>query len=330
MLRAVDWHGLRAVEFAKGGYEALLVPGIGANLVRLADMRRGVEMLRTPEADEIGTFKAHPQVFGLPLLFPPNRIEDGRYVFEGRTYRYPITIERKRNYHHGILKSEPFAVSKARETDDEVLVECRYYANAGNDAIFRDFPHEFKCKVVYRLSAAGLEQEVCFTNRSAERMPVGVGFHTPLRIPFAGGDATDYVMRAAVGEQVELNGRNLPTGRKLPLTEQFARLRDGGLQVTGCAPIEAGFTVREIEVDGRPYRGALVENLRTGVRTFYEVDGTTTYWTIWNNGGGVPYCCPEPQSWTTNAPNAADPEAAGFRSIAPGETFSMKFRLYAK
>ena len=56
----------------------------------------------------------------------------------------------------------------------------------------------------------------------------------------------------------------------------------------------------------------------------------TACWTIWNNGGKVPYCCPEPQSWTTNAPNMPDPEAEGFRSIATGGTWSMKFRLYAK
>lgn len=216
------------------------------------------------------------------------------------------------------------------ETDGEVLIECRYYSNAANDAIFRDFPHEFKCKITYRLSAGGLEQEVMLANRSRTPMPVGVGFHTPMRIPFAGGTDADYVMRVAVGEQVELSGRNLPTGRKLPLSEQFAKLRDGGLQVTGCGPIEAGFTLREIDVDGKPFRGALVENLRTGVRTFYEVDGQTTYWTVWNNGGQVPYCCPEPQSWTTNAPNAADPAAAGFQAVAPGDKWRMKFRLYAR
>lgn len=330
MLHSIVWNGLQAVEFSKGDYTALLIPSVGANLVRLANTRLGVEILRTPTADEIETFKSRPQIFGLPLLFPPNRIADGRYTFEGRIYQYPITIEKEHNYHHGIIKSEPFVVSKARETEDEVLVECRYYSNAGNDAIFHDFPHEFKCKIIYKLSAKGLKQEVTFTNRSERRMPVGVGFHTPLCIPFAGGTPNDYVMRVAVGEQVELNERNLPTGRKLPLTEQFTQLRDEGLQVTNTAPIEAGFTLREIDVDGRPYRGALVENKRTGVRAFYEVDDKTTYWTIWNNGGQVPYCCPEPQSWVTNAPNTAEPETAGFRSIAPGETFSMKFKLYAK
>lgn len=330
MLRTVDWHGTDAVEFSKGDYTALLVPGMGANLVRLAHTRLGVEILRTPAADEIDEFRRRPHVFGLPILFPPNRIEDGTYTFNGRTYRFPITQAKEHHYHHGVLKSQPFQVSKARETAEEVLVECRYYSNAGSDAIFRDFPHEFKCKITYRLTAEGLEQEVMFANRSQSPMPVGVGFHTPMRIPFAGGPASDYAMRVAVGEEVMLDERNLPTGRTLPLSERFFGLRAGGLQVTDCEPIEAAFTLREIDVDGKPFRGALVENLRTGVRTFYETVDKTVYWTIWNNGGQVPYCCPEPQSWWTNAPNAADPEAAGFRAIPPGGKWSMMFRLYAK
>ena len=269
MIRCIDFNGLQAVEFSKGDYTALLIPSMGANLVRLCHTGLGVEVLRTPAADEIETFLRRPHVFGVPILLPPNRIADGCYTFEGRTYRFPITIEKEHNYHHGILKSQPFQVSKALERDDEVLVECRYYSNPGCDAIFRDFPHAFKCKITYRLTAGGLEQEVMFANRSTQRMPLGVGFHTPLNIPFAGGTDADYVMRVAVGEQVELGPRNLPTGRRLPLSETFARLREGGLRVTGCEPIEAGFTLREIDVDGKPFRGALVENLRTGVRTFY-------------------------------------------------------------
>ena len=329
MIRTTDFYGLRAVEFSKGDYTALLVPEVGANLVRLAHVRLGAELLRTPAAGEIEAFRARPHVYGLPVLFPPNRIADGRYTFGGRTYRFPITLPREHNYHHGTLKSQPFAVSKAWEDEREALVECRYYSNVASDAIFRDFPHPFKCKITFRLSAGGLRHEILFGNKGTEPMPVGAGFHTPLNIPFAGGAAEDYAMRVAVGEQYELDARGLPTGRLLPLSERFARLRDGGLQVTECDPIEAGFSVREIDVDGRPFRGALVENLRSGVRIFYEADEATTYWTIWNDGGRVPYCCPEPQSWATDAPNAPSPEAAGFRTIPAGGKWSMRFRLYA-
>ena len=71
MLRSIAWHGMRAVEFSKGDYAALLVPDMGANLVRLADTRRGIEILRAPAGDEVEEFRRRPHVFGLPILFPP-------------------------------------------------------------------------------------------------------------------------------------------------------------------------------------------------------------------------------------------------------------------
>ena len=240
MLRAIDFHGLKGVEFSKGEYTALLIPEMGANLVRLANTRLGAEILRTPGPGEIETFRSRPQVFGLPILFPPNRIADGRYVFEGRTYQYPITIERERNYHHGVLKSEAFLVSKARETDREVMIECRYYANAGNDAVYRDFPHEFKCKITYRLTAEGLEQEVVFFNRSETRMPLGVGFHTPLTIPFAGGTDADYVMHRPAGSGGAINPLTTlaQAGVAAGMTEADARANVALQLAIGAAKID--------------------------------------------------------------------------------------------
>jgi len=44
----------------------------------------------------------------------------------------------------------------------------------------------------------------------------------------------------------------------------------------------------------------------------------------------VPYCCPEPQSWATDAPNLPDRERWGFRSIPPGGKWSIRYRLYVK
>lgn len=155
MIRSCEWHGTQAVEFTKRDYTALLVPSVGANLVRLAHTQLGVEVLRTPSEREHDEFLRRPHVYGVPILFPPNRIADGRFRFDGREYRFPITRPEENNYHHGILKSQPFAVSKAVETPDEVLIETRCYSNAASDAIYRDFLHAFKCKITYRLRPKG-------------------------------------------------------------------------------------------------------------------------------------------------------------------------------
>ena len=61
MLRAIDFHGLKGVEFSKGEYTVLLIPEMGANLVRLADTRRGIEILRAPAGDEVEVYVLAPE-----------------------------------------------------------------------------------------------------------------------------------------------------------------------------------------------------------------------------------------------------------------------------
>ena len=120
-----------------------------------------------------------------------------------------------------------------------------------------------------------------------------------------------------------------------PIVDELAAEYEGKVVIGKCDveendDITMKYGVRNIPTIVFLKGGELVEHLRTGVRTCYEVDEQTTYWTLWNNGGQVPYCCPEPQTWTTNAPNAADPAAEGFRAIDPGESWRTTFRLYAK
>ena len=333
MIRRIDWYGMEAVEFSKGDYTALLIPSMGANLVRLANTRLGIEILRTPKPEEVENFKVRPHVYGLPLLLPPNRIAGAHFEFEGRSYDFPVTIPAEGAYHHGVIKSQPFMVSKAIESDDEVLIEARFYSNAANDVIFRHLPHEFKCKMIFRLSNTGLEHSVVFFNRSQSAMPIGVGYHTPLNVPFmADSVGDDYRLVLSAGERWLLTEQNLPSDTRTPLEGAFEHLADEGVMPVGHGPISAAFTLAPIEVDGKEYRGAIIRNVRNGHSVFYRVDEKTKYWTVWNNGGEVPWICPEPMSWATNAPNMRDlpDELTGFASIEPNGKWSMTTWLYAE
>ncbi len=333
MIRSVVWNGLQAVEFAAGGYEALLIPSMGANLVRLRHAATGIEVLRTPTADDMETFLSRPQIFGLPLLFPPNRIGDGRYAFGGRTYQFPITIPAQNNYHHGIIKGLPFTVASCHDGGEWVEIDAVYFSNAANDAIYKDFPHAFECVMHFTLSAQGLEHAVAFRNLSDEDMPVGVGYHTPLNVPFtAEGKGSDYRLRLSVGQRWELSSdRTLPTGKLLPLTEAEALLRsEGGVCPIG-EPVESAFTDEPLMVDGAPYSGAILTDTASGRTVYYQVDEKMKHWTLWNNGGSVPWVCPEPQSWAINAPNLDLPAAVtGFKAIKPCEEWSSVSRIYVK
>ncbi len=329
MIERIDFNGVPAVHFIFQPYEAIMVPSVGANVVKLKHLPTGIEILHTPTSEEMGNFKERPQIYGLPLLFPPNRIADGTYTFEGRKYQYPITIPAQNNYHHGIIKSEPFVVSRTTEGKEYVEVEAVYYSNAFTNNIFRDFPHEFCCRMIFRLDADGLHQTTVFENLSDKTMPVGMGFHTPICVPFApGGKTADYRLRLSAGKRMEMSERILPTEKLFDLAPAEAPLRSEGITPCGGEAIEWALVNEPLSIQGRPYNGAILTDTAKGLSVCYEVDQNFKYWTLWNNGGNVPYVCPEPQSWATNAPNLSDPKAYGFQAIAPGETFRASTHLF--
>ena len=295
-IEKISWHGIDAVLLETNVYEAILVPSMGANLVKLYHKQKDIDILRTPTADEIETFLSRPQIFGIPLLFPPNRIEDGTYTYAGKKYIFPITIPAQNNYHHGILKSQPFTVTHTRISAVCVEVEASYFSNRINRDIYVNFPHEFICTMKYTLSDDGLEQTVTFTNSGTEPMPLGVGFHTPIRVPFTkDSNKSDYKLRLSVGKRWELNDRGLPTGILLDLTEEESALRNEGLIPTG-KPIEFALTDEAIMDEGKPFHGAILTDTRKNISVYYEVDNQFKHWTFWNNGGEVDWICPEPQT----------------------------------
>lgn len=331
MIKRINWNGFDAVEFAAGGYEALLVPAMGANVVRLRHTSTGAEILRTPTADEMEMFRERPQLFGLPLLFPPNRIEDGTYTHAERTFHFPITIPAQNNFHHGTIKSQSFTITHCVEKAGVVELEAAFFSNALHGGVWDYFPLEFECRMSFRLSERGLEHRVTFVNGSDEPMPVGVGYHTPLNLPFiAGGDPAAYRLRLSVGERWELNERTLPTGKLLSLSDFEQGLRSAeGVSPIG-QPIESAFTAKPLELDGKPFNGAILSD-GSGHSVVYEVDGQMRDWTLWNNGGAVSWFCPEPQSWAINAPNLKLPASqTGFEAIEPGKSWQSAARIYLK
>ncbi len=325
----IIWNGMAAILMEAGGYHATVVPEYGANMVKLYNSSHGVDILHTPAEDEMELFMTRPQIFGLPLLFPPNRIADGKFTYGGRTYNFPITLPDENNHHHGTIRKMPFTVTKMEQGDDYVLLETTFVSDSANNAIFSYFPIPFECKMSFRLTWKGLEQTVTFTNLSDEPMPIGVGFHTAFNVPFIkGGNPIDYRVHMSVGERWELDKRTLPTGTLMPLTEDETKLRTSGLRPTG-KPIEWALTNKSMKINLKEFNGAIISDIRSGVRVYYEVDKKMTQWLLWNNGGDKPYFCAEPQSWAINAPNLKLPkEVTGFNTIPPKGKWSSTSKIY--
>ena len=330
-IEKIIWQGVEAVLLETNVYEAIIIPSVGANLVKLYNKEKDIDILRTPTTEEMETFISRPQIFGVPLLFPPNRIEDGKYSFAGKNYEFPITIPAQNNYHHGIIKSQAFTVTRTRFSADAVELEACFYSNRINNAIYTNFPHDFICKIRFILTDNELTHIVSFTNSGTEVMPIGVGYHTPIRLPFSKNtEKSDYKLRLSAGKRWELSDRSLPTETLLDLSEEELLLRTEGMSVTG-KPIEIALTDEAIIENDKAYHGAILTNTKDNISVYYEVDNQFKHWTLWNNGGEVDWVCPEPQTWAINAPNLSlGREVTGLQAIGAGKTWSGTTRFYIK
>ena len=96
-IEKIDFYGMSAIHFEAGGYEAIMIPEIGANVVKLSHKASGTNILRTPAEDEIETFKGRPQVASRDC--PPDEGKRGKGRCRLTRFNYlPILLRQPTNY----------------------------------------------------------------------------------------------------------------------------------------------------------------------------------------------------------------------------------------
>jgi len=312
------FHGERAVWLSCGRYEAAVLPEIGANLIAFRDTDRQYRFLREPEPDEMEVFKQKPYVHGIPVLFPPNRYEDGLFPWQSQVYRFPVNEPETGNHLHGFLHDIPWKAESWGS--DDYCSRVTLILNVGPDhPVYAFFPHTFTFRLQYSLSEDGLQQHVMVRNDGSSSMPCLLAFHTAVNAPFApGSSASDC--------RVKLTERMLPTGEFQPLTAEEEALKDGGIYPF-FRPMDNHYTA--LPQNGRNR----MELTDTRIGTILVYDAGTSYkqWMIWNNNAAEGFFCPEPQISLVNAPNVPLPaEKTGLYSLKPGEIWEETSRLYCR
>lgn len=320
------YHGEKAVWLQSGPYEAAILPEIGGNLIAFRDTEQNYQFLREPAESEMGDFKANPGVHGIPVLFPPNRYEDGKFPWNGKTYSFPVNEEATGNHLHGFLHTIPWTLEEYGTTDAESYVTVSVHIDE-NHEVYAMLPHVFTFKLRYTLSENGLSQQVLIRNEGKDDMPCLLAFHTAINAPFTKeSQADDCRLKLTIGERWELNDRMLPTGKFQPLSEDEKRMRDGEVSPY-FAPMDNHYTAAA--QNGRN-RMELTDT-QLGKTLVYDVGTSYKQWMIWNNGACGQYFCPEPQINLVNAPNVKLPaDEIGLFSLAPGEIWEETSRLYLR
>ncbi len=322
--KMAGYNGIDCVELRAGGYYALIAPPVGSSVLRLYDERRGLDFFRFFEnvlADEL---KAKCEIYGFPTLYLPNRLDRGILKTSDGIYHFPQNEGEPLNtYIHGFLHRREHRLIELAENNNGAVASTEYVYGE-NDPMFPYFPLKFRAEINYILSKNGLEQYFTITNLSKKMLPVGIGSHTAIKAPFdEGGRAEDIRICLPVGERVELDSRCLSTGKFLPLLDHDLKYKKGKAN-PAIPPIDNEmYTAKTMLLNGETFHGAIISNVRTGKKIFYETGEEYGFWILWNEWGGKGYFCPEPMTWMVNAPNLELPaKITGYREIAPGTSFT--------
>lgn len=318
------YNGLPALKLQKGSLEAILLPKNGGQMIAFRDRLRNYHFLREPAKDSMADYRKNPFLYGVPVLFPPNRYEDGQFTTNGKTYHFPINEPKTHNHLHGFLYNVPWEVIRSDSGRESCSVKISYKLNE-QSPVFRYFPHQSVISLRYTLTESKLIQEVTVKNNGNEPMPVMLGFHTTLSAPFARSSTQeDCQFHLTIGERLELDKRSLPTGNKLPLTDvEKAIKKDSGSPY--AVRMDNHYTA--VPQDGK--NQAIVTDLKEHVRFIFDAGTDYKFWMLYNDDAKSGFVCPEPQTSMVNAPNVhlAD-QSNGLFLLAPHEQWSGHSRFY--
>jgi aldose 1-epimerase len=318
------FHGESAIWLRFEQYAAVLLPDVGGNLVAFRDTKRDYRFLREPSEEEMPAFKGRPLNHGIPVLFPPNRYEDGKFPWAGSLHQLPVNEHARNNHLHGFLYNTPWSIEDYGSTAAESYVVVSVSVDEAHP-IYAHFPFKFTFKLRYGLSEDGLSQHVRIRNNGHTAMPCLLAFHTAINAPFTSESiAPDYRAQITIGSRWEMSDRMLPTQRFQPLSAEEEQLRDEG--------IYPFFAVMDNHYTAAAQAGRNrmeLTDTRQGVKLVYDVGTSYKQWMVWNNFAKEGFFCPEPQINLVNAPNMDQlGDDIGLYGLAAGEIWEETSRLY--
>ncbi len=305
------------------GYEAVVCPSLGNQVLRLRSENPDCEIFRYREDVTIETIKEAPAIWGLPTMYLPNRFDGGVIKTSDSIYKMPVNEPDYNNYLHGFVFKRPYEV-EYMTADEKKAVVCASFTYNKDDEMYKYFDVNFKITIAFTLSDDGLYQEIKLKNLSNKALPVSIATHTCINAPLvSGGNEKDMLLTVPIGKKCELNDRFLPTERLIPLTEWDLEYKYGKKRPTGQVIENDMYTAEKAELFGKPFNGTIVKDTNKKVLLLNEVSEEFKFYNMWNDLGEKGYFCPEPMTAMINSPNLTlNREISGYKELKGGEEFS--------
>jgi aldose 1-epimerase len=238
----------------KRGDQQAVVVGVGAGL-RVYSVG-GRDVVYGYGDDEMATAGR-----GQVLIPWPNRLQDGRYEFDGRQHQLPLTEPEHANAIHGLVRWSVWTVD-AREPD-RVVMTHRLHPQPG-------YPFTLDLSIEYSLSDEGLSVRTTARNIGSDRCPYGCGAHPYLTVGTETVDST--VLRAPARTVLRTDDRAIPTGAT-PVAGTDYDFREP--RAIAATKLDHGFTDLERDEDG--LASVELTNPESGVALALWVDESYPY-----------------------------------------------------
>ena len=309
----------------------------GIEIVRLADAARAIEVRIAPSIGNIAyqftvngknvlwfpygspaELKAKPVLCGVPFLAPwANRIDGDSYWVNGREYRLNSALGNlRRDSHqnpiHGLVLFSPLWVRESPGADARSAWSTSRLEFWKYPELMAQFPFAHEIVMTHRLENGALQVETTLLNRSAEPMPVAVGFHPYFQLHDC--PRNDWSAHLAAREHLLLDGSLIPTGAREP--SPFSDPHP--LRVR---PLDDGFASLVADGDGRARLWVAGKTQKITVAYGPQFPIAVVY-----APAGHDYICFEPMSAPTNAFNLAHSGAwPAPPTIPPGGQWNESF-----
>ena len=216
-------------EIALGDQRAVVVE-VGGGL--RAYSAAGGEIL-----DGYGIAEICPSGRGQVLSPWPNRLQDGRYEFDGQHHQLPLDEPESVNAIHGLVRWSPWTATE--HEPHRVVMEHTLHPRPG-------YPFALALSIEYSLSPEGLRVGNSATNVGAGPAPYGTGAHPYL---MAGTERVDSAtLRCPARTVLQADERGIPTADVPVAGTQYDFMqarRIGSTQLDNC------FTDFDRDEDGR-------------------------------------------------------------------------------
>jgi len=166
----------------------------------------------------------------------PNRLQDGRYEFDGQEHQLPLSEPEHGNAIHGLVR---WAAWQALEQEPHrVVLEHLLHPQPG-------YPFTVELHVEYALAESGLTVRTTATNAGAETCPYGSGAHPYLTLGTQKVD--DIVLRVPARTALRSDERGIPVAT-VPVAGTELDFRSA--RPIGSAKLDHGYTDLERDDDG--------------------------------------------------------------------------------